>query len=41
MNDITRQLTSVLAGYAWDRENIFVKSPKRTMKTVEQWCERM
>jgi flavin-dependent dehydrogenase len=40
MNDITRQLTSVLAGYAWDRDNIFVKSPKRTMKTVEEWCER-
>lgn len=38
MNDITRQLTSVLAGYAWDRSNIFVKSPKRTMRTVEQWC---
>jgi flavin-dependent dehydrogenase len=40
MNDITRQLTSVLAGYAWDRDNIFVKSPKRTMKTVEEWCAR-
>ena len=38
MNDITRQLTSVLAGYAWDRENIFVKSPKRTMSAVEAWC---
>ena len=40
MTDITRQLTSVLAGYAWDRENIFVKSPKRTMRTVEEWCAR-
>lgn len=39
MNDITRQLTSLLAGYAWDRENIFVKSPKRTMRAVEQWCD--
>lgn len=38
MNDITRQLTSVLAGYAWDRSNIFVKTPKRTMRTVEEWC---
>ncbi|RZJ32711.1 MAG: NAD(P)/FAD-dependent oxidoreductase [Brevundimonas sp.] len=38
MTDITRQLTSVLAGYAWDRSNIFVKSPKRTMRTVEEWC---
>lgn len=39
MTDITRMLTSVLAGYAWDRDNIFVKSPKRTMRMVEQWCE--
>jgi len=40
MNDITRQLTSVLAGYAWDRSNIFVQSPKRTMRTVDAWCAR-
>lgn len=40
MTDVTRQLTSVLAGYAWDRENIFVKSPKRTMRTVDEWCAR-
>jgi flavin-dependent dehydrogenase len=38
MNDITRQLTSVLAGYAWDRSNMFVKTPKRTMDTVDRWC---
>lgn len=38
MNDVTRQLTSVLAGYAWDRENMFVKTPKRTMRVVEEWC---
>lgn len=38
MNDVTRQLTSILAGYAWDRDNIFVKSPKRTMRVVEEWC---
>jgi len=40
MTDVTRQLTSVLAGYAWDRSNIFVKSPKRTMRTVDEWCAR-
>lgn len=40
MNDITRQLTSVLAGYAWDRENPFVRSPKRTMAAVDAWCAR-
>lgn len=38
INDVTRQLTSVLAGYAWDRSNLFVKSPRRTMDTVERWC---
>jgi len=40
LNDVNRQLTSVLAGYAWDRANIFVKSPKRTMRTVDEWCAR-
>ena len=39
INDVTRQLTSVLAGYAWDRSNMFVKSPRRTMDTVERWCK--
>jgi flavin-dependent dehydrogenase len=39
LNDVTRQLTSLLAGYAWDRNNMFVKSPKRTMRTVAEWCE--
>jgi flavin-dependent dehydrogenase len=38
LNDVTRQLTSLLAGYAWDRENMFVRSPKRTMRTVAEWC---
>lgn len=38
MNDITRQLTSMLAGYAWDRSNPFVATPKRTMSAVEKWC---
>lgn len=40
LTDVSRQLTSVLAGYAWDRENMFVKSPKRTMHTVDEWCAR-
>ena len=39
MNDVTRQLTSVLAGYAWDRSNMFVKSPRRTMDTIERWVK--
>lgn len=40
MNDVTRQLTSVLAGYAWDRNNIFVQAPKRTMRMVDAFCAR-
>ncbi|MGH6949386.1 MAG: NAD(P)/FAD-dependent oxidoreductase [Vitreimonas sp.] len=38
LTDVNRQLTSVLAGYAWDRTNPFVKTPARTMNVVEQWC---
>lgn len=38
MTDITRMLTSVLAGYAWDRENHFVKEPKRFMRIVDGLC---
>jgi flavin-dependent dehydrogenase len=37
MNDITRQLTALLAGYAWDRSNPFVATPQRTMSAVDKW----
>ena len=40
MNDVTRQLTSVLAGYAWDRKNMFVRQPRRAMHTEDEWCAR-
>lgn len=38
MTDMNRHLTSVLAGYAWDRDNPFVKTPTRTMNVVEKYC---
>lgn len=38
MTDVSRMLTSVLAGYAWDRDNNFVKEPKRFMRIVDEAC---
>jgi flavin-dependent dehydrogenase len=38
MTDVTRLLTSVLAGYAWDRSNRFVTEPQRFIRIVEQLC---
>jgi flavin-dependent dehydrogenase len=40
MTDINRMLTSVLAGYAWDRSNFFVKEPARFMRIVDELCAR-
>ena len=40
MKDVTRQLTSVLAGYAWDRENMFVREPRRSLRIVDGLCAR-
>ena len=34
-----RQITSVLAGYAWDDSNPFVKNPERLLKTLEKVIE--
>jgi flavin-dependent dehydrogenase len=31
---VTRVITSVLAGYAWDRDNPFVRAPKRYLSMV-------
>ena len=33
-SDVTRMITSVLAGYAWDRDNPFVRDPKRYLSVV-------
>ena len=38
MTEVTRMLTSVLAGYAWDRSNSFVKAPRRFMRVVDELC---
>jgi len=40
-NDIVRHLTSVLAGYAWDRENPIVREPARYLKTVDRYLTTM
>jgi hypothetical protein len=37
-NTVARQLTSVLAGYAWDRTNPMVRQPRRYLRSVEQLC---
>lgn len=39
MNDVTKMLTAVLAGYAWDRENPLVRQPKRFLRVIDQLCE--
>jgi flavin-dependent dehydrogenase len=36
-NDIVRYLTSVLAGYAWDRNNPIVRDPVKYLRTVDNF----
>lgn len=38
MNEATRVLTSVLAGYAWDRKNALVREPRRFLDLIDQLC---
>lgn len=40
LNDITRMLTSILAGYAWDRSNTIVREPKRMLELIENLCAK-
>lgn len=40
-NDIVRHLTSVLAGYAWDRNNPIVQQPNRYLRTVDRYLTTM
>ena len=40
-NDIVRHLTSVLAGYAWDRENPIVQQPEKYLRTVDRYLTTM
>lgn len=35
---VKRQIISVLAGYAWDESNPFVREPKRHLESVRQLC---
>jgi len=41
VNDIVRHLTSILAGYAWDRENPIVQQPEKYLKTVDRYLTTM
>jgi flavin-dependent dehydrogenase len=36
---VTSYLTSVLAGYAWDKQNPIVREPVRFLKVVEKLCD--
>ncbi|MTI11025.1 FAD-dependent oxidoreductase [Rhodospirillaceae bacterium RKSG073] len=38
-NDIKRMITSILAGYAWDQENAFVRRPAHYINLVAAQCE--
>lgn len=37
--EIRRMISSILAGYAWDRSNPFVAEPKRRLAVLEALCE--
>lgn len=37
---ITRQISSVLAGYAWDTENAFVVKSDKALKTLHEICRQ-
>lgn len=37
--DIRKMVCSILAGYAWDIENTFVKHSKRRLKTLVELCQ--
>lgn len=36
MNDATKMLTAVLAGYAWDRSNAIVREPRRFLRLLDE-----
>lgn len=40
LTDVGRHLTSVLAGYAWDKNNPLVREPSRYLNLVAQLCDR-
>ncbi|MNY16579.1 hypothetical protein D3C86_1498490 [compost metagenome] len=36
--EIRRMISSILAGYAWDRDNPFVAESRRRLNVLEQLC---
>jgi flavin-dependent dehydrogenase len=36
---VTSYITSLLAGYAWDRDNPIVREPTRFLKVIDQLCQ--
>lgn len=36
MNDATKMLTAVLAGYAWDQKNAIVREPRRILRLLDE-----
>lgn len=41
MDDLEKQITSVLAGYVWDENNPFVKNAGKNLKKLNHFLERM
>jgi len=39
-NAVTEMICSILAGYAWDRSNPYVKNSKRRIETLVELCRR-
>ncbi len=37
--DIRKMICSILAGYAWDENNPYVKQPERRLNTLWQYCQ--
>ena len=38
MTEATQMLTSVLAGYVWDRKNAIVRDPRRFLRLLDELC---
>lgn len=37
---VTAYITSILAGYAWDKSNPFVREPVRSLRLIDELCAR-
>jgi len=38
--EIRGMISSILAGYAWDRRNPFVSEARRRLKAISEFCAR-